>query len=89
MRLTCVQACLAIRGLSIAVWRIGHLLALLQVIDVGKRSPVVPSAMGVPLVHPAWPLLERQNTGLRPLNLPPASTMAVTAAPSRYMHNYC
>ena len=40
MRLTCVQACLSIRGLSIAVWRIGHLLALLQVIDVVIRSPV-------------------------------------------------
>ena len=41
MRLTCVQACLSIRGLSIAVWRIGHLLALLQVIDVEPRAPVV------------------------------------------------
>ena len=61
-------------------WLIGSLLALLQVIDVGIRYPVVTSAVGVPLVHPAWPLLERQNTGLRPLNLPPARGVAAAAA---------
>ena len=62
------------------------LVALLQVIDVVIRSPVVTSRMGVTLVHPAWPLLKRQSTGLRPSNLPPVSTTAVTAPSSRYMH---
>ena len=76
----------SIRGLSIAFGELAVLVALLQVIDVVIRSLVVTSTMGVTLVHPAWPLLKRQSTGLRPSSLPPVSTIAVTAPSSRYMH---